>query len=91
MNIQLKTFARQTLKDGLAGLPERWQRKFKLIYGRKYDSKENATRSIEETEQIPIKDIVDEIPEEYLDRAMQQVSNSIRLLEFQTKNENNTK
>ena len=70
MNPQLQTFARQTLKDGLAQLPDGWQWIFKLMY-----SHNNPN--------LPINKVVDRMPEGKLDWAMQQVENSIKKLQKQ--------
>jgi hypothetical protein len=64
MNNQLKDFARQQLKDGLAQLPEGWQTMFKRMY---------ANGNLE----MPINDVVDKMPDEKLDWAMQQVQKSL--------------
>ena len=78
MNIQLQEFARQTLKDGLKQLPHDWQNTFKLMYGRN-----NGKRSVEDAKLMPIESIVEEIPPDKLDWAMQQVKNSIEKLKPQ--------
>ena len=65
MNQQLQQFARQTLKDGLAKLPESNHMVFKRIY---------SPNDLEK----PIGDVVDAMPEGKLDWAMQQVDNSLR-------------
>lgn len=72
MNSKLERFARDSLKEDLNLLPERWQEMFKLIYGSK-----NGKRSIDNIKLMSINDVVDEIPSEKLDWAMQQVENSI--------------
>jgi hypothetical protein len=72
MNQQLKEFARATLKEGLAQLPEDWQMLFKKLY-----SRDNLERSMNE--------MVDRIPEDKLDWAMCQVENSIHKLKKQFK------
>lgn len=72
MNEQLQQYARQSLKDGLEQLPEAWQRRFKLIYAR-----DGGRRSVEDAEAMPINDVVDTMPDDKLDWAMQQVQNSI--------------
>jgi len=64
MNNQIQDFARQTLKDGLSQLPEDWQLMFKRMY-----SHENLEASIN--------DVVDSMPEDKLDWAMQQVERSL--------------
>jgi len=58
MNKQLQNFARQQLKDGLKQLPEVWQLKFKQIYSR---------NNLE----LPIDEVVNRMPEDKLDWAMQ--------------------
>jgi len=84
MNKALQKFARDQLKDGLARLPEGHQRIFKLMYGR--GNHENLTsqipnmRSVEDAEKMSISDVVDEMPAEKLDWAMQQVENSLKKL-----------
>lgn len=75
MNNQLQSFARTSLKSDLATLPEGWQRKFKLMYGRA-----GGMRSVEDSCAMDINEVVDEIPDEKLDWAMQQVDNSIKKL-----------
>ncbi len=64
MNNQLQNFARAELKKGLAKLPESNQ----LLYKRMY-SHDNLDLSIEE--------VVDNMPEDKLDWAMQQVLNTL--------------
>jgi len=64
MNNQLQNFARDALKLGLARLPESHHKLFKLMYSHK---KLDAA----------INDVVDEIPEDKLDWAMQQVQRTI--------------
>lgn len=73
MNKQLQDYARKQIKEGLLQIPE-WHRTFKLMYGR-----DNGRRSVEDAVSLPINDIVDSIPEDKLDWAMQQVSNSIKI------------
>lgn len=64
MNEELQTFARNQLKEDLALLPEANQRIFKRMY-----SHENL--------EADINDVVDAMPEEKLDWAMQQVQRTI--------------
>lgn len=64
MNQMLQTFARQYLKDGLAKLPEGHVDVFRRMYSHK-----NPTALIP--------DVVDRMPVEKLDWAMQQVANSL--------------
>lgn len=73
MNQQLQDFARSTLKAGLARLPPENLRVFALMYGRK-----NGKRSVEDAVAMSPSDVVDEIPAEKLDWAMQQVERSLQ-------------
>ena len=75
MNDQLQNFARQTLNEGLNNLPLDWQNLFKLMYGRN-----NGKRSVEDSKLMSIQDVINEIPSEKLDWAMQQVQRSIEKL-----------
>lgn len=67
MNSQLQTFARNTLKEGLSKLPESSQLMFKKMY-----SPHNLESGIN--------DVVDAMPEDRLDWAMQQVQRSLEKL-----------
>lgn len=67
INKQLDQFARQTLKEGLAQVPESWQLLFKKMY---------ANGNLE----LDIDTVVDRMPEDKLDWAMQQVDRSIAKL-----------
>jgi len=84
MNEALQKFAREQLKAGLERLPDGHQRLFKLMYGR--GNHENLTsqipnmRSVEEAEKMSSSAVVDEMPAEKLDWAMQQVENSLKKL-----------
>jgi hypothetical protein len=64
MNNQLQSFAREELKSGLAQLPEGCQHRFKQMY-----SHGNLDANIN--------DVVDNMPEDKLDWAMQQVEKSL--------------
>ena len=64
MNKQLQNYVRATLKEGLAQLPEPNQLLFKRMYSYK-NLKAN------------INDVVDTIPEDKLDWAMQQVQRTL--------------
>lgn len=77
MNYQMQEFARRTLKEGLAKLNEGNHRVFKLVYGRGKAIRGIPARSVEEAEKMPINDVVDEIPDDKLDWAMQQVERSL--------------
>jgi len=72
MNKQLQDFARETLKAGLAKLPEGSHRKFKLMYAR-----DSGKRSVADAVAMPINDVVDLMPDDRLDWAMQQVQSSL--------------
>ena len=72
MNKQLQDFARSELKTGLAELPEENHRTFKLMYAR-----DNGKRSVVDAVAMPINDVVDLMPPEQLDWAMQQVKASL--------------
>lgn len=65
MNEQLQQFARETLKEGLAKLPEDNQKMFKRMY-----SPENLEADINE--------VVDNVPVDRLDWAMQQVARTVQ-------------
>ena len=67
MNNQLQEFAREQLKIGLSKLPEDSQMIFKRMY-----SHENLDADIN--------DVVDSMPEDRLDWAMQQVKNSVNTI-----------
>lgn len=64
MNNQIQDFARQILKDGLAQLPESNQMLFKRMYSYK-----NLNANIST--------VVDQMPEDKLDWAMQQVKRTL--------------
>ena len=64
MNNQMQEFARSTIKEGLAQLPENMQLVFKRMY---------SPGNLE----VDIKDVVDKIPKDRLDWAMQQVERSL--------------
>ena len=64
MNNQLQNFARQQLKDGLSQCTEAQQTMFKRMY-----SNENL--------ELPIDEVVDNMPESKLDWAMLQVERTI--------------
>ena len=67
MNKQLQDFARQTLKTGLMRLPESNHVIFKRMY---------APDNLD----ADINDVVDNMPEDKLNWAMQQVQRSIDLI-----------
>ena len=63
MNATIAQFARKQIKAGLVLLPEGWQNKFKLMYG-KID--------------MTVDDVVNKMPDTKLDWALSQVENSLR-------------
>ncbi len=65
MNTQIQEFARNSIKDGLSQCTEKQQLFFKRMY-----SHEDLT--------VPIKDIVNKIPEDKLDWAMRQIENTLK-------------
>ena len=64
MNSKIEAFARETLKSQLAGLTPENHRLFKLMYS---PGKPD----------LPIKTVVDEMPAEKLDWAMQKVQRTV--------------
>lgn len=67
MNDELQTFARTTIKEGLALLPESHRLLFKGMYSH-------------EGLDADINHVVDTMPEDKLDWAMQQITRSIESL-----------
>lgn len=67
MNDQLQRFARETMKTQLSELPADWQLTFKRMY-----SHADLSKSVDT--------IVENMPVEKLDWAMQQVQNSLSKL-----------
>ena len=67
MNSDIQAFAREQIKDGLARLPESHRMFFKRMYS--HDNLE-----------ADINDVVDSMPDEKLDWAMQQVQNTLNKL-----------
>jgi len=72
MNTQLQDFARTQLKQGLSQLSVAWQDKFKMMYAR-----DGGKRSFEDAKAMSIDDVVDEMRDDKLDWAMQQVERSL--------------
>jgi hypothetical protein len=72
MNDQLQQFARKTLKDGLSKLSEDYHVRFKQMYS--HDSLS-----------LPIQEVVDKMPAEKLDWAMEQVQNTLRKIDKKRK------
>jgi hypothetical protein len=65
MNEQLQRFAREELKRGLAQLPEGWQNTFKRMYAHGKPD-------------MGINEVIDAMPANKLDWAMQQVESSLK-------------
>ncbi len=76
MNDTLQKFARNYLKEGLSQLTPENHRIFKLMYGRN-----NNKRSVTDAEIMLIDKVIDEIPPEKLDWAMEQIRRSVEKLE----------
>lgn len=73
MNDKLQQYARQCLKDGLANLYEDHRSMFKKMYGRN-----GGKRSIEDALAMSIEDVVDEMSEDRLSLAMEQVERTMK-------------
>ncbi len=73
MNDALKAFARQTLKDGLARCTGGQQVVFKLMYSEPTDPRHRTSEVVARIKAADIEDVVDGIPDEKLDWAMEQV------------------
>lgn len=71
MNSTLKAVAREKILEGLKELPEGWNIKFKLMYGSSCAGDRNMR-------DVPIEEVVDNIPEEKVDWALTQVENSVK-------------
>lgn len=76
MNNTLKTYARSQILNGLQKLPDGWQERFKLMYGRN-----GGKRSVEDTKAMTIEEVVQEMPDDKLDWALSQIENSLKKLE----------
>ena len=73
MNNTLKTFARQTLKAGLARCTKEQQVVFKLGYSEPIDPRYRTPEVVAQIKAADIEDVVDGIPDEKLGWAMEQV------------------
>ena len=76
MNKTIEDFARSQIIEQCESLPAGNQRIFRLMYGRKTNTRGIATRSVEDAEKLSITDLVAEIPAEKLDWALQQLENT---------------
>lgn len=72
MNQQLQDYARDYLKTNVAALPDKNQRVFKLMYGRN-----RGKRSVEDATAMDVAAVIDEMPADKLDLAMEQVRRTI--------------
>ena len=70
---QLSEYARNYIKENIVQLPESNQRLFKLMYGR-----DNGNRSMEDAIAMEIEEVVNEIPDEKLSWAMEQIDNTLK-------------
>lgn len=77
MNDQLRDLARQPLKDGLARCTEAQQAVFKLMYSEPTDSWSRTPEEVARIKAANIDDVVDGMPHEKLDWAMQQVQTTL--------------
>jgi len=78
MNTELQKFARTTLKDELSKCTEAQQLIFKRMYIPWALEIINENRRLTEEElAMPINDLVDKMPEDKLDWAMQQVQRTL--------------
>ena len=72
MNQQLQDYARNAIKEGLAKLSGRPHEIFKLMYAR-----DNGKRSVADALARDINEVVDSMPTDTLDHAMNQVNRTI--------------
>lgn len=72
MNEQLQRYARESIKSGLTKLSPENHRIFKLMYAR-----DNGEISVDDSLAMDINLVVDQIPEDKLDWAMQQVQRTL--------------
>lgn len=77
MNDQLKQFARQTLKDGLAQCTEKQQAVFRLMYSEPTDPRDRNPEVVARIKAADIEDVVDNMPAEKLDWAMDQMQTTL--------------
>lgn len=72
MSNPTEDFARNYLKENLTNAPERWQKNFKLMYGRN-----DGKRSVEDTLKMSVLEVVLEMPKQQLMYATEQVQNGL--------------
>ena len=77
MNDQIQQFARQTLKDGLAQCTEGQQVMFKLMYSEPTDPRHRTPEAVARIKAADVEGVVDDMPPEKLDWAMQQVQGTL--------------
>jgi hypothetical protein len=73
MNKTLQTFARNYLINGLAQCTPAQQEVFALMYAKPYDPRKRTTDVIIKIKNTPYQVVVNEMPEDKLDWAMQQI------------------
>ena len=73
MNNTIEAFARQTLKDNLARCTESQRVMFKRMYAGPDDPRLRTPEVIAGIKEADIVSVIDNMPDETLDRAMQQV------------------
>lgn len=74
MNKQLREFARSELKTGLAKCTEKQVRMFKLMYSEPTDPRKRTPEVVDRIKASDVEQVVDDMPDEMLDRAMEQVN-----------------
>lgn len=86
MNDQLKQFAIDKIRTGLAKLPEDQQHNFKLMYARgdpqTVKTKDYYAITVEDMKAMSIDEVILKIPDEKLDWVMEQVQNSLKELKI---------
>ena len=81
MNDELQKFAREQIKNGLSKLPESNRIIFKKMYS--YPGWTNNPVDNLSDQKMDINDVVDKMPADKLDWAMQQVSRSLKKMEVE--------
>lgn len=77
MNDKLQQFARQTLKDDLSQCTEGQQITFKLMYAKPTEPRHRTPEAIALIKAANVESIVDDMPADKLDWAMQQVQKTL--------------
>ncbi len=79
MNDDLQTYARDTIKAGLARCTEKQQVMFKLMYSEPGEPRLRTPEVVAQIKAAGIEDVVDGMPEERLSLAMEQVEATHKL------------